>query len=166
MNRREAILGTVVVALSACGRAPDASLATAATATSAAVPDPLLPAMTVHKNVGCGCCDLWVEHMQQAGFTAQVQEVSNMGPVKERLGVPVGMGSCHTAEVGGYFVEGHVPAPEVLRLRRERPDAKGLTVPGMPLGSPGMEVEGRSESYEVFLVAGDGSTSVYAQYGS
>lgn len=166
MNRREAILGTVVVALSACGRAPDASLATAATATSAAVPDPLLPAMTVHKNVGCGCCDLWVEHMQQAGFTAQVQEVSNMGPVKERLGVPVGMGSCHTAEVGGYFVEGHVPAPEVLRLLRERPDAKGLTVPGMPLGSPGMEVEGRSESYEVFLVAGDGSTSVYAQYGS
>jgi len=166
MNRREAILGAAVAALAACGRAPDALSDDAATGAVAATPDPQLPAMTVHKNVGCGCCDLWVEHMQQAGFTAEVHEVGNMGPVKERLGVPVGMGSCHTAEVGGYFVEGHVPAPEVLRLLRERPDAKGLTVPGMPIGSPGMEVQDRSEPYEVILVASDGSTSVYARYGS
>lgn len=167
MNRRDAILGTALVALSACARAPDAAAPqTGGSAAAAATPDPALPAMTVHKNVGCGCCDLWVEHMQQAGFTAEVHESSNMGPIKERLGVPFGMGSCHTAEVGGYFVEGHVPAREVLRLLRERPDAKGLTVPGMPIGSPGMEVQDRIDPYDVLLVARDGSTSIYAQYGT
>ncbi len=166
MNRRDAILGTALVALSACGRAPDAAAPQTGGSTAAATPDPTLPAMTVYKNVGCGCCDLWVEHMQQAGFTAEVHESSNMGPIKERLGVPFGMGSCHTGEVGGYFVEGHVPAREVLRLLSERPDAKGLTVPGMPIGSPGMEVQDRIEPYEVLLVAQDGSTSIYAQYGT
>lgn len=163
MNRRDVMLALSATALAACARdsAPKAPAATpAATPAASAV-----PALQVHKNVGCGCCDLWVEHMQQAGFTATVQEVANMGPIKERVGVPAGMGSCHTAEVGGYFVEGHVPAQDVLRLLRERPDALGLTVPGMPLGSPGMEVEGHSDPYDVFLVAKDGSTSVYAHHG-
>ncbi len=160
MNRRNALFATAAAALAACTRDAGQMAATAPAAAST------LPAMMVHKNVGCGCCDLWVEHMQEAGFAAQVQEVANMGPVKERVGVPAGMGSCHTAEVGGYFVEGHVPAQDVLRLLRDRPEALGLTVPGMPLGSPGMEVEGHSQPYDVLLVAKDGSTSVYAHHGA
>lgn len=124
-----------------------------------------LPSMQVFKNEGCACCDLWVEHLQAAGFKAEVQAVSDMGPIKERVGVPVAMGSCHTAEVGGYFVEGHVPASDIIRLLNERPAARGLTVPGMPLGSPGMEVPGHSQPYDVFLVSSDGSTSVFAHHG-
>ena len=87
--------------------------------------------------------------------------------VKQRVGIPYGMGSCHTAEVDGYFVEGHVPMADIKRLLRERPDAKGLTVPGMPAGSPGMEVpSGRVDAYEVILVGRDGSTSVYSRHGA
>lgn len=122
--------------------------------------------MTVYKNQGCGCCDLWVEHLEKAGFAVQVHEMSDMGPTKERLGVPPALGSCHTGELVGYFVEGHVPATEVLRLLRERPEARGIAVPGMPLGSPGMEMQGRNQPYEVLLVAKDGTTSVYANYGA
>lgn len=159
MNRRHLMLASAAIALTACGRTRESTPAAAQAGASA------LPALTVHKNVGCGCCDLWVKHMQAAGFVAEVREEPNMGPIKERVGVPVAMGSCHTAEVAGYFLEGHVPAEDALRLLRERPDARGLTVPGMPLGSPGMEVEGHSDAYDVFLVAKDGSTSVYAHHG-
>ena len=148
-----------MVALAGCTRsAEEPGVAVAGEAAA-------LPALKVHKNVGCGCCDLWVEHMRSAGFTAEVHEVSNMGPVKERVGVPPAMGSCHTAEVDGYFVEGHVPAQDVMRLLKERPEARGLTVPGMPLGSPGMEVEGQNQAYDVHLVAMDGSTTVFAHHG-
>lgn len=123
--------------------------------------------MVVHKTPTCGCCGEWVEHMRAAGFAVEVREANDLTPVKESVGVPYGMGSCHTAEVEGYFVEGHVPAADVKRLLAERPDAKGLTVPGMPLGSPGMEVpSGEVQAYEVFLVHPDGSTSVYASHGS
>ena len=138
--------------------------------------DPAMPAMTpvdaslplvvVHKSPSCGCCVAWVEHMQRAGFVVEVRNVDNLDPVKTRVGVPAGKGSCHTAEVGGYFVEGHVPADDVKRLLTERPDAKGLTVPGMPMGSPGMEVpDGRVQAYTVELVDRDGATSAYAQHG-
>ena len=127
--------------------------------------DPALPKVVVHKNASCGCCLLWVEHMQQAGFAVEVRNVDNLEPVKTRVGIPAGKGSCHTAEVDGYFVEGHVPADDVKRLLAERPDAKGLTVPGMPLGSPGMEVpDGRVQPYVVELVAADGSTSAFARH--
>jgi hypothetical protein len=121
--------------------------------------------VTVYKNESCGCCKLWVRHLQQAGFTVTVHNLDNLGPTKERVGVPVAMGSCHTAEVSGYFVEGHVPAEDIKRLLRERPDAKGLTVPGMPAGSPGMEVPGKTQPYDVFLVSKDGSTSIYTHHG-
>jgi hypothetical protein len=122
--------------------------------------------MVVYKSATCGCCKLWVQHLSEAGFSVEANDVDNMQPVKERVGVPYGMGSCHTAEVGGYFVEGHVPAEDVKRLLRERPNAKGLTVPGMPSGSPGMEVpSGSVQPYEVLLVAKDGSTSVFARHG-
>src|SRR5262249_4165622 len=108
----------------------------------------------------------WVGHVRMAGFVVQVQEVGNMAPIKERVGIPPAMGSCHTGEVGGDFIEGHVPVADVLRLLRERPEARGLTVPGMPLGSPGMEAEGEHPPYEVLLVARDGSTTVFARHES
>ena len=122
--------------------------------------------VTVYKNESCGCCKLWVQPLQKAGFEVQVNDVSNLGPIKERVGIPPAMGSCHTAEVGGYFVEGHVPADDIKRLLRERPDARGLTVPGMPAGSPGMEVpSGQVQPYDVLLVSKTGTTSVFAHHG-
>jgi hypothetical protein len=122
--------------------------------------------ITVYKNESCGCCKEWVKHLERAGFYVEAHDVDNLGPTKDRVGIPAAMGSCHTAEVAGYFVEGHVPADDIKRLLRERPDAKGLTVPAMPAGSPGMEVpSGKVDPYDVFLVAKDGTTSVYAHHG-
>lgn len=120
----------------------------------------------VYKTPTCGCCGLWVAHLQKSGFTTEVHDLNDLGAVKQRVGIPYGMGSCHTAEIDGYFAEGHVPADDIKRLLRERPDAKGLTVPGMPAGSPGMEVpSGRVDRYEVLLVGKDGKTSVFATHG-
>ncbi len=125
-----------------------------------------LPLMVVSKNASCGCCGLWVDHMRKAGFTVEVHDLDNLDPVKTRVGVPVGKGSCHTAEIGGYFIEGHVPAEDIKRLLAEKPDAQGLVLPGMPTGSPGMETpDGMVQPYTVELVARDGSTSVFAQHG-
>jgi hypothetical protein len=125
-----------------------------------------LPPLTVYKSPTCTCCVKWVEHMREAGFVVTVNDVDNVHPVKMRVGVPPGKGSCHTAEVAGYFLEGHVPAPDVKRLLKERPAAKGLAVPGMPIGSPGMEVpDGRAQAYDVELVATDGSTSRFSSHG-
>ena len=118
----------------------------------------------VYKNATCGCCGAWVEHMERNGFELTTNNVDNLQPIKEKVGVPFGMGSCHTAEIGGYFIEGHVPAEEVKRLLEEKPKAKGLTVPAMPIGSPGMESGDRVDPYEVLLVHEDGTTSVWARY--
>jgi len=124
-----------------------------------------LPRVLVHKNEYCGCCNGWVEHMRKAGFRVEVRNVDNLDPVKTRVGVPAGKGSCHTAEVGGYFVEGHVPAIDIKRLLAERPEAKGLVLPAMPVGSPGMEApDGSSEPYTVELVGHDGKTTPYASH--
>lgn len=124
------------------------------------------PRILVHKTPTCGCCKVWVEHLIADGFAVEVRDVDDLGPVKTRVGVPAGKGSCHTAEVEGYFVEGHVPAEDIRRLLAERPQARGITVPGMPLGSPGMEVpSGRVEPYTVELVGKDGSTTAWAQHG-
>jgi hypothetical protein len=126
--------------------------------------DPRL--IVVHKDESCGCCHLWVEHLQSSGLKVVVRDVSDLGGIKERVGVPYGMGSCHTAEVGGYFIEGHVPAADIVRLLEQRPNAKGLTVPGMPAGSPGMELpSGEVPPYDVHVVAPDGSTTVFAHHG-
>ncbi|MGD9599494.1 MAG: DUF411 domain-containing protein [Steroidobacteraceae bacterium] len=150
--------------LAACGQ-DSASVARAA-------PEPVaaagaLPLVVVHKTEACGCCGAWVTHMQRAGFPVEVRDVDNLNAIKEKVGVPYAKGSCHTAEVGGYFVEGHVPADDVKRLLAEKPRARGLTVPGMPAGSPGMEVpDGTVEPYDVELVADDGTTSVYSHHGS
>ena len=122
--------------------------------------------MVVHKHPSCGCCVLWVDHMREAGFSVEVHDHEDMGPIKQAAGVPYAKGSCHTAEIDGYFIEGHVPAEDVKRLLAERPDARGLTVPGMPAGSPGMEMpDGTVHPYAVELVHRDGSTTEYARHG-
>lgn len=103
--------------------------------------------------------------MQHAGFTVQVVNTDDLGPIKKRVGVPYGKGSCHTAEVDGYFIEGHVPAADIKRLLAERPAGKGLVVPGMPAGSPGMELpDGYFQPYVVELVAHDGTTTAFARH--
>ena len=134
-------------------------------AADAATTDAALPPVLVHKSSTCGCCGLWVEHLRRAGFRVEVRDDEDLYAIKQRLGVPYGKGSCHTAEVGGYFVEGHVPADDVRRLLREKPDAKGLLLPGMPAGSPGMEMpDGRVQPYTVEQVARDGSTTAFARH--
>jgi hypothetical protein len=121
------------------------------------------PAVTVYKDPFCGCCGLWVEHLRKNGFQVTVHEVENVAPYKKEHGVPTSMQSCHTAIVDGYTIEGHVPAGEVQRLLKERPGAKGLAVPGMPMGSPGME-GARVDAYKVMLFDTDGTSSVYKEY--
>jgi hypothetical protein len=122
--------------------------------------------LTVHKSPTCGCCALWVDHVKASGLRAEIQLANDIEPVKRRVGVPAGYGSCHTAEVDGYFIEGHVPASDIQRLLKERPDALGLTLPGMPMGSPGMEVpSGEVRPYTVFLVHKDGAVSPFSEHG-
>lgn len=177
-------LGSLTV-MTACARTPDTatgkpstpaaqtrptSSTTAGTAGNSAKKqsqraDASLPHMVVHKSASCGCCGSWVEHMRTAGFQVEVRESDNLNPIKERVGVPLAKGSCHTAEVGGYFVEGHVPAQDIKRLLAQKPDAKGLVLPGMPAGSPGMETpDGTTEPYTVDLVGRDGSTTAFARH--
>lgn len=123
-----------------------------------------LPVMTVYKSPSCGCCAKWVDHMREAGFEVVAQDQQNMGVIKERLGIQPPLGSCHTAEIDGYVIEGHVPASEVRRLLKERPEAAGLAVPGMPVGSPGMEQGDREDRYEVLLFAHDKPPAIFARY--
>jgi hypothetical protein len=110
------------------------------------------PMMLIHKDPNCGCCGGWTAHVQAAGFGTRIEELSDLAPVKARLGIPPPLASCHTAEIDGYVIEGHVPALVIRRLLSERPNATGLAVPGMPVGAPGMEVPGSpDETYEVIL---------------
>lgn len=123
-----------------------------------------LPKMTVTRDPNCGCCGGWVTHVKAARFPVEVVEATDLAPLKTRLGVPDALTSCHTAEVGNYVVEGHVPADAIKRLLAERPQATGLAVAGMPIGSPGMEVSGTPpETYEVVLF-GSGQQRVFARY--
>lgn len=159
----------VLMMSTACARVPEAASETASAAQAAApvAAADTTPVMIVHKAPSCGCCGLWVEHMQRAGFNVEVRDTDDIGPIKARLGVPYGKGSCHTAEIDGYLVEGHVPADDIRKLLAERPKARGLVLPGMPLGSPGMEMpDGRVQPYTVELVAEDGSTIAFGQHGS
>jgi hypothetical protein len=107
--------------------------------------------LTVFKSPSCGCCQAWAEHMQRAGFSVEIEQVENLTPIKARLGVPQMLKSCHTATVNGYVIEGHVPAGDVTRLLREQPKAIGLAVPGMPIGSPGMEQGNQREPFKTIL---------------
>lgn len=108
------------------------------------------PEVTVYKSPTCGCCSKWVDHLRSNGFTVDAVDVEDVDAVKRAHGVPPALGSCHTALVGGYVVEGHVPADAITRLLRERPASAGISVPGMPAGSPGMEVPGRRDSYTIW----------------
>lgn len=123
-----------------------------------------LPLITVNKDPNCGCCAAWVDHLRAAGFAVTVIETRALWGIKQRLGVPDDLSSCHTAEVAGYVVEGHVPAVAITRLLREKPEGRGLAVPGMPIGSPGMEVEGQeNEIYDVILF-GKNKKKVFARF--
>lgn len=169
------LLLTPVLLAAACARASEETTSATATATatasaiavtSEATIDPELPLAVVHKTASCGCCGVWADHLKAAGFPVEIRDTDDMHPVKRRLGVPAGKASCHTAEIGGYVVEGHVPASDIKRLLKERPTARGLALPGMPAGSPGMEMpDGHVQPYTVELVLADGSTQAFAQHG-
>lgn len=123
--------------------------------------------LQVYKDPTCGCCTNWVEHLRKAGFTATVTSSDDMAAVKDARKVPKQARSCHTAIVNGYVVEGHVPAADVQRLLKTRPaGVVGLAVPGMPVGSPGMEVAGgRVQAFDVLAFDKDGRTSVFTSHG-
>jgi hypothetical protein len=116
------------------------------------------PVITVHRDPDCGCCLGWAQHLQKAGFPTKLLETKDLDAVKTRLGVPDDLAACHTAEVSGYVIEGHVPAAALQRFLAEKPNATGLAVPGMPIGSPGME-GGKPEAYEVVLFGPGGHRS-------
>jgi hypothetical protein len=149
----------LVLGLAGCSRDADS------VASSSPGASPATDVLVVHEGPHCGCCGLWREYMQAAGFEVEVHKTLELGAVKAGTGVPRHLGSCHTAKIGGYFIEGHVPAAEVRRLLAERPEARGLVVSGMPAGSPGMErPDGYVQPYDVLLVNRDGSTQVFARY--
>lgn len=192
MNRQTSVMTGLLaasLAVSACARAPGASgdepaaasgvrtevveqpakpvsgTAGSVAASPSSVAMQELPTVVVHKSASCGCCGFWVDHMRAAGFKVDVRNTEDLNPIKASVGVPAGMASCHTAQVGDYFVEGHVPAADIKRLLVEQPDAKGLVLPGMPMGSPGMEVpDGRAQPYTVELVRPDGTTTAFAEH--
>ena len=121
------------------------------------------PVIEVFKSESCGCCGAWVEHLKANGFTTRVVNVENPSDYRERGGIPDKLGSCHTGMVQGYAIEGHVPASDIKRLLAQKPKARGLAVPAMPLGSPGMEGP-RKDPYDVLLVQANGQTKVFKHY--
>ena len=134
------------------------SLAIAGLPAQAATP------MVINKDPNCGCCSAWAEHVKGAGFEIRLNDVADLAAIKARLLIPQALASCHTAEIEGYVIEGHVPASAIKRLLSERPSAIGLAVPGMPVGSPGMEVPGSpDETYDVILFGRSGQ-NVYARF--
>lgn len=120
--------------------------------------------VVVYKSPTCGCCNKWIEHLQANGFTVKAQNVADIMPYKSANGVPHALASCHTAKVDGYVIEGHVPAADIKRLLKERPKVLGLSVPGMPIGSPGMEQGAHKEKYDVLSFDQAGNTRVYARH--
>ncbi len=120
--------------------------------------------MTVYKSASCGCCAKWVEHVQKHGFTVKVVNVDDIMAVKAKAGIPNKLASCHTTMVGGYVVEGHVPAADIRKLLAEKPKAKGIAVPGMPMGAPGMEHGDHRQPDQTLLLQADGSTASFASH--
>ena len=120
-------------------------------------------AVEVFKSPYCGCCGKWVEHLRQNGFQVNTHDVEDVTAARKKMGMPDRLGSCHTAKIGGYVVEGHVPAADIQRLLKEKPRALGLAVPSMPPGSPGME-SATPAPYQTLLVRTDGTTQVFAQH--
>lgn len=158
--RRLPILALAALMATACGAGerPDAS----GTLASASLLDQDLPTVLVYKTPTCGCCNGWIEHLRAAGFNVDARDVSDIVTVKLDAGVPGHMASCHTAIVDGYVVEGHVPAEQIRRLLAERPEVAGIAVPGMPIGSPGMEGP-NAQPYNVLSFGHDGTSGVFAE---
>lgn len=156
--RRLPILALVALMATACGgERPDASGAMASVSA-----DQDLPTILVYKAPTCGCCNGWIEHLRAAGFNVDARDVSDVVSVKLDAGVPGQMASCHTAIIDGYVVEGHVPAEQIKRLLAERPAIAGIAVPGMPVGSPGMEGP-NAQPYRVLSFGHDGTSGVFAE---
>ena len=185
MNRLAILLSALLI-FSSCQSNQDASEASMAQEASAEVAAPQqesaqlsvsqetlakvaasnddLPEIAVYKTPTCGCCSLWVDHMKEAGFKVTTTDLNDLHPIKNHFGVSHDIESCHTAIVGGYVVEGHVPADVVQKMLEEKPDIAGIAVPGMPIGSPGMEVEGRpADRYNVIAFDKQGNRTVYAE---
>lgn len=164
-----ALVGGAAVVLGSREPAPQADGAPAAPlapmVASVLEAAPASDVIQVYKSPTCGCCGEWIEHLREHGFTVEVIDQPNMMAVKSELGLPGELASCHTARIAGYLVEGHVPASDIQRLLEERPQVAGLAVPGMPIGSPGMEVEGQpADAYNVVAFEASGQTSVWASY--
>ncbi len=123
-----------------------------------------LPDVVMHKDPNCGCCSAWAQYLEANGFKVKTVATADMESIKRRFAVPQRLTSCHTARVGGYVIEGHVPASAIKRLLREKPAVAGLSVPGMPLGSPGMEVPGKKDPYDVLAFDKAGKIQVFARY--
>lgn len=160
MSRREWV---ATLARLAAGSTALAALATLRPATlSAEAPRPIV----VYKDPDCGCCTEWVTHLRKNGFAPSVSDRADMDPLKDSLGIPVALRSCHTAVAGRYLIEGHVPAPDIARLLATKPKGvAGLAVPGMPAGSPGMEQGGRVQRYDVMAFSANGATRIFARHG-
>ena len=161
------LLGLLAVAaiLAACGApaspSEQASVNTQADSSSAPPTE-----VVVYKSPSCGCCGEWAAHMEENGYTVRVKNVNDLTAIKRKFNVPAQMQSCHTAVIGDYVIEGHVPAAEVTRLLSERPtDVAGLAVPGMPAGSPGMDYGGPGQPYDVYAFDAAGRAEVVASYG-
>ena len=154
ITSRRTILGFIAVGAVAAVGSRFVSTAPAAT-----------PTITVYKSPSCGCCSAWVDHMRDAGFDMRSIDHEDVDRIKAQFGVAPDVQSCHTALVEGYVVEGHVPARDVKRLLDERPAATGLAVPGMPVGSPGMEQGGHKDPYQVILFSSS-ERAVYAEYAA
>jgi hypothetical protein len=152
MTRRGFAIGLLAVPASACSGFAQGVLAQSG-----------LPAMSVSKDPDCGCCGGWIDYLRKAGLTVDVTETKELDKVRARLGVPDDLASCHTAEIGGYVIEGHVPYPSIRKLLAEKPRAVGLSVPGMPQSSPGMDVSGSNDVYEVILF-GPAGRKKYARF--
>lgn len=120
--------------------------------------------LNIYKSPSCGCCGAWVDHIKASGIKTVVHELEDVTPLATKLGVPDDLRSCHTAAIDGYFVEGHVQAADIRKLLRERPKARGIAVPGMPIGSPGMEQVDRRDAYDTRLVLHDGSSRVFVKH--
>ena len=122
------------------------------------------PEIEIFKSPSCGCCTKWADYLKDNGFDVKLKETENLNPIKMSARIPAGKGSCHTAFIDGYVIEGHVPAEDIKRLLEEKPDAQGLTVPGMPVGSPGMEMGARKDAYQVLIFQKDGTTEVFSEH--
>jgi hypothetical protein len=173
---RAIITAAALVALAACAAKTttrsDSTAVAAAAAGSEAVPTATSPAsnaaageptLVVYKTPTCGCCKGWVESMEKSGFKVEVHDLPDLASIKHAAGVPDSLQACHTARIGGYVVEGHVPAADIRRLLAERPDVAGIATPGMPMGSPGME-GAYSDHYDVVTFGGSGRSTVYASH--